>query len=88
MAGAVQGGKPMETPAPAEPAQEAPKKNGRPKASEVEAAREAVLAEIAEKKVDLKVVERAVGEFTNRWGMKEIDRVRNFIIPSLTGERG
>ena len=73
---------------PAEPAQEAPKKNGRPKASEVEAAREAALAEIAEKKVDLKVVERAVGEFTNRWGMKEIERVRNFIIPSLTGERG
>ena len=86
MAGAVQGGKPMETPAPVE-AQEAPKKNGRPKASEVEAAREAVLAEIAEKKVDLKVVERAVGEFTNRWGLKEIERVRNFIIPSLTGER-
>lgn len=88
MAGAVQGGKPMETPAPAEPAQEAQKKNGRPKASEVEAAREAVLAEIAEKKVDLKVVERAVGEFNYRWGMKDIDRVRNFIIPSLTGERG
>lgn len=87
MAGAVQGGKPMETPAPVE-AQEPPKKNGRPKASEVEAAREAVLAEIAEKKVDLKVVERAVGEFTNRWGMKEIDRVRNFILPSLTGGKG
>ncbi len=87
MAGAVQGGKPMETQAPAEPAQELPKKNGRPKASEVEAAREAVLSEIEAKKIDLRVVERAVGEFTNRWGLKEIERVRSFIIPSLLGER-
>ena len=76
---------PFDVEPPANP--EPPKKNGRPKASEVEAARDAMLAEIAERNVDLKVVERAVGEFSYRWGMKEIDRVRNNILPSLFGEK-
>jgi hypothetical protein len=74
-------------PEPAPPAGTGEKKNGRAKAAELDDMREALGLEIAEKGVSLSVVEKAVGEFQNRWSLKDMERIKNFIVPNLMGEK-
>lgn len=66
---------------------DSPPKAKRTSQVELDALREELAAEIAAKNVDLRVVEKAVGEFKNRWAQKDMDRIRNFILPNLSGER-
>lgn len=66
---------------------DSPPKAKRTSQAELADLREELAAEIAAKKVDLRIVEKAVGEFKNRWAQKDMDRIRNFILPNLAGER-
>lgn len=55
-------------------------------AAELEEMRADMVAEIAEKGLDLGEIEKAVGEYSNKWNAAQIERVRGKVIPNLLAE--
>ncbi len=55
-------------------------------AAELEEMRADMVAEIAEKGMDLSEIEKAVGEYSNKWNAAQIEKVRGKIMPNLMAE--
>lgn len=55
-------------------------------AAELEEMRADMVAEIAEKGLDLGEIEKAVGEYSNKWNAAQIEKVRGKVIPNLLAE--
>lgn len=65
-----------------------PEGNGkkRPTAQELDDMRADMVMELNEKGVNLKEIEKEVGEFSNRWMPKHVEKIRGEILPRLLGE--
>ena len=55
-------------------------------AAELEEMRADMVAEITEKGLDLGEIEKAVGEYSNKWNAAQIEKVRGKIVPNLVAE--
>ena len=55
-------------------------------AAELEEMRADMVAEITEKGLDLGEIEKAVGEYSNKWNAAQIEKVRGKIVPNLMAE--
>ena len=55
-------------------------------AAELEEMRADMVAEIAEKGLDLGEIEKTVGEYSNKWNAAQIEKVRGKVIPNLLAE--
>ena len=77
-------------PEPESPKAEAPPEPGNGKkrhtAAELEEMRADMVVEIAEKGLDLGEIEKAVGEYSNKWNAAQIEKVRGKIVPNLVAE--
>lgn len=67
-------------------APEEPQTRKRHTAAELEGLRADMVAEITEKGLDLGEIEKAVGEYSNKWNAAQIERVRGKIVPNLMAE--
>ena len=54
--------------------------------AELEEMRADMVAEIAEKGLDLGEIEKAVGEYSNKWNAAQIEKIRGKIVPNLMAE--
>ena len=67
-------------------APEEPQTRKRHTAAELEEMRADMVAEIAEKGLDLGEIEKTVGEYSNKWNAAQIEKVRGKVIPNLLAE--
>ena len=64
-----------------------PKQRKRLSTEELDARRADLVADIEGDGFDLKEIEKAVGEFSNRWSEKIMDKIENVILPNMRAER-
>ena len=77
--------KPQATPVEPEVMKPEPEKK-RHTAAELEEMRADMVAEIAEKGLDLGEIEKTVGEYSNKWNAAQIEKVRGKVVPNLMAE--